>query len=236
MRNKNIAILFFFIIGTGLFLFILSVFFDASFSQLILSINRALSLRNHNLCPAGKLNDINVFHLIYQFSIFLVFLCLSTKHFVHHSKYNLFADMELTDILKQVAFFVIGILMLIQTMNLSLTAKKHLDQYAGLNTGQKYQKVLGDKYSFSQFVHQQLPAESTVGILSEKNLSSAQWMTAHRQLAYFLYPLDMREVRKEEINAYIIIGTTDPERMIPEGYQLTGTFNKDNIVAIRTAP
>jgi hypothetical protein len=234
MRHKYFPSLLFFAAGTLIYLLILAALFNASVTEICWAFSQALFMRNHNICPAGSINDINVLSWIYLAAIFLVFLCLTVKCFMRLFKYHFFAHMALKDIITQVAFFMVGVLMLIQTANVALSAILDLDRYGNISTEQKYTQILGETYLFARFVQQKLPERASLGYISENKLSESDGMTMHRQLAYLLYPLDMRKIRKEDIDAYIIVRTQDPERLIPEGYSRVEKFDEENIIALKT--
>ncbi|MBZ0306856.1 MAG: hypothetical protein K8I82_12375 [Anaerolineae bacterium] len=84
-----------------------------------------------------------------------------------------------------------------------------------------YRLAAGDIHYRAQFV-------------SDMDMSRDPGMLEHRSFAFFLYPIDVRNIYQKDFDAWIAYEKDAAESLVPDGYKILHKYNARNVLAIRT--
>jgi hypothetical protein len=109
-----------------------------------------------------------------------------------------------------------------------------LAQYSGKTADQKYSEILKAIYFLPKQTKALLPGYHKAILITDLDLTKDPGMLYHRQLAYFLYPIDIRDIHRHEIPDLILIFfKRDAISHIPNGYTPYHIFNTENLIAVK---
>ena len=87
---------------------------------------------------------------------------------------------------------------------------------------------------FAQFCQQLIPGEHRARLITGLDLSKDPGMIMRNALAYYLYPIDIRKIRKKDPVDYLIIfAKKDARKNVPENYIILGEYDSSNILAVK---
>lgn len=129
------------------------------------------------------------------------------------------------------AFLILVILF--QTMNQARYLMAMYQGYHGKTIEERRSPLLRKISLFAQYCQERLPGQHNARFLSDLDLSNDPGMFIHRALAYYLYPIDIRDIRKGDKDS-LIIHKANAVQHIPEGYTLVGQWNEYAAVAIKS--
>ncbi len=103
----------------------------------------------------------------------------------------------------------VSVALFICVMALQITAhfsyfQREWRLFDGKTIEQKNAIISGEVYSFANFCKKHIEQDASVELVTDLDLSRDPGMLNHRQLAYYLYPIDLRGIRKKE-NKYQIL-------------------------------
>ena len=121
-----------------------------------------------------------------------------------------------------------------QLAGIFFSAQREFSIYHGKSTQEKYAAVIGGKtYVFAQYCKRNLPGSHNAEFMTDSDLSRDPGMINHRMLAYFLYPIDIRNVRNESKDSLIIFKKKDALSYVPAEYKVIGMFDSNNLIAVK---
>ena len=90
-----------------------------------------------------------------------------------------------------------------------------------------------DSYRFAKYCQRLLPGQHSAKLITGLDTSRDPGMLIHRKLAYFLYPIDIRNIRKEPVDSLIIFAVKDATQLVPEDFQISGKYNESSLIAVK---
>lgn len=184
---------------------------------------------HHNLVPpclAFKLNFNTYIYVILFFSINLSFI------------FQKFITKNIGITFQQFVFSIVSVLFFLVSLNQLYNFKyyyKFENELFGNKSIEEKNANLYDgiAYQYSRFCHANIQGHRNAQLITDADLSREPGMLAHRMLAYYLYPIDIREVRKKEPDYLLFFMKKNAKEHIPHNFEVIATLNKDNLVARR---
>ena len=134
---------------------------------------------------------------------------------------------------QRVLLTVFIIVIILQTMNQMRYFLVTFDTYNGKDVEARYLGPFKKVYDFAQFCKIRLPGQHNAELITDLDTSQDPGMFLHRALAYYLYPIDIRDIRERDKELLIAFEKKNVIHNVPQGYHLIGAWDNDNIVAIR---
>lgn len=134
--------------------------------------------------------------------------------------------------LKYITVILLCILNIMQLASIRQSWKKTGIFFSGANiyehTPFSRPKLIADAYRLAAGdVHYR--AE----FVSDMDMSRDPGMLEHRSFAFFLYPIDIRSIYQQDLDAWIAYEKDNAESLVPDGYQILHKYNARNVLAIR---
>jgi len=100
---------------------------------------------------------------------------------------------------------------------------------------EKYASLLGPVFNYSITVRQTLLEQKhfSCQFLTDKDLSRDPGMLDFRIIAYFLYPVDLRNIRAEEQDCLVVYDKKNATQFVPADYRIVQKFDDRHLVAVR---
>jgi len=212
------------------------VFFLAS-----VEINRSLTpiLVNVLLRPYFPVTDsmfmpymlgpvpINIFIYV-TFLVSLIFLSIMRK-FLMVPKIPLrpFAGLKAPVTVSLVLFFFI---LVSSALSAGMDSLVMLKNFSGKATHEKTALSLGLPFYLGMFCRNKLPGKHKGEFITDLDLSQDLPMTFHRRLAYFMYPIDIRNITDRPKDCVLISFTKNPQEHIPKEHTGLFWFDKKNLL------
>ena len=107
-------------------------------------------------------------------------------------------------------------------------------RYYGKTLAQKEALLFGDPYTFAMNCKKYLRGYHAATLITDMDIKRPREMTIHRRLAYFLWPINIREHRKgERVDCLVVFSKKDAMNSIPEDYVVQYKFDENNILAVK---
>lgn len=90
-----------------------------------------------------------------------------------------------------------------------------------------------DIEEFAKFCRRHIPKSSQADLTTDWDISQDPGMYYHRFLAYQLYPIDIRGIRKKEGEYLIVFDKKNPQASVPENFKIIATWKDNGLVAQR---
>ena len=184
---------------------------------------------HYNNCTFGNIEGANVTPYIY------CIIVISTIS-IHCFRAKIFKPQPpagLMHILKQVTFATFCIILALQiTGQVKHLAFEHKN-YAIRPADERYPGSLRTLYDCGTFFRKILPGKHSAKFISDMDISREPGMFMHRAIAYYLYPIDIRNIRQEPDDSLVIINKNNPAQSIPDNFRILGTVNQKHFLAIK---
>ncbi len=107
--------------------------------------------------------------------------------------------------------------------------------YAGKSLEEKQRMLFRQAYEYAAGIRRQYPGPRNARIFTDLDLGGYEEMTLHRQLCYFLYPVNVRALPEGAPADLLIYLEKDPAGTdIPAGYVRGYRYNERNFVAVKS--
>ena len=128
-------------------------------------------------------------------------------------------------------FFLVNIL---QMGPLVKFFKKDIRLFSGKPLHEKHMKIThGFTSVYARMSKEVLPGFHSAAFVSDIDIHKSPGMLIHRMLAYYLYPIDMRQMRKEPIDCMVLFHKKNAEEYIPDDFEILRVLDNKNIIAIK---
>jgi len=182
---------------------------------------------HYNHCFAGTLEGNNIFLYIYGIIIITsaCVFCLRKKLFRPQF------PIPVSSILKYVTCSVFCIVLTLQTVNQAIYFAFERQKYSQKSTGEKLPtqlSILSDSAAYFQSI---LPGKHSADFISDLDISRDPGMLIYSAFAYYLYPIDIRDIRREPKDILIVLEKNDPLKSIPDDYIIIGNIDQKYFLA-----
>jgi len=181
----------------------------------------------NNFVPL-HISGINSYRLAY---IILCCSCLLT-YLVH----KMFKKQQprFVSILFSTLFIIYALITTLLTINWAGYFNNEIKAVSGKTTEQKYSQFFGrNAFIFSQQCKRILPGYRSAKLITDMDMTRDPGMITHRMLAYFLYPIDIRGIHKEDPNTLIIFAKDNAGESVPDNFKTVIKFNDEYVVAVK---
>ncbi len=86
---------------------------------------------------------------------------------------------------------------------------------------------------FAQKTKLLAPGPRNAKFITDWDLNKSPFMFYHRVLAYFLYPIDIRNVRKEPIDTIVVFNKKNPLEVVPDNFEVLKVLGKKGLIAVK---
>lgn len=198
--------------------------------DLIAQFLNGFYIPHYNFYPVGKIAGWNIMLCVY----ILIFLSAATFVILKIIFWKSRDDFQLAPTIKHLMFLFLVLVIAFQTMSQARYFMAIFGKYQGKKIEDRRQPLLREISRFAQYCQEKLPGRHNAQFLSDLDLSNDPGMFIHRALAYYLYPIDIRDIREGPKDSLIIFHKKEAVQHIPEGYKLLGQINEYNAVAIKS--
>ncbi len=187
---------------------------------------------HYNCCTIGITNGIYIYSFFYLAGIAVIIYYLISsyllkentpstqakfKNFTHKALWGILITLIIFQTIAQIRFFT-----------------DELDFYHNRRISQRYPGRFQELVDFSLFCKSILPGKHTAQLITDLDFNKdfpglfTTWV-----LGYFLYPIDIKNIREgEPKDCLIIFMKKDPYQNIPVDYKVIGKFN-NHLLAIK---
>ena len=182
-----------------------------------------------NIFNPGLINGINIMVLFYAaivcaMVLWLLFKTVLRKHKHSPSLYSVLFSLCATMFFLHTAWQGVGTCRYLQDIFCAFASK---------TPEQKYSLFAREEYLFAQLCHRLLPGPHSAQFVFGQDVSRDPGMIKRNALAYFLYPIDIRDIRSEEKDSLIIYKHQDARALVPPNYTIIGLYNEDSVIAVK---
>lgn len=218
--------------STILTLAVLDHYFHHSGLRKIVLALQNLYRPNQNIVLAPYLAGVN-FYTFFYIVLLLSIAFLGLIHIMRRQRKRGNTLEPLYTTISLLIFILFPVVSALQTISLAYDAKKEFKIFAGKTMEQKYSAIAGPKiYSFIRYSKERLPGFHNTQFLTDMNLEKDPGMIIYRILAYFLYPIDIRNVRGGASDSLIIFAKDHAAASVPENFRVLGTFDQHTLIAV----
>lgn len=201
--------------------------------QLCKLLTQGLYRPNHNIFIAKHVAGINFYTYIYS-----ALTCAMILSFLYHKIYpfktvhNTKTPIKIHLLPLTLTLFVC--VTILNTTNFLEHAANELRIYSNKSLHEKNRDIIGGPaYELAQYCKFYLPGYHSTQIITDMDMSVDPGMLRHRQLAYYLYPIDIRGIRGEAPDSVFIFLKDNAINYIPKGYRLLHALDSRNIIAVK---
>jgi len=103
-----------------------------------------------------------------------------------------------------------------------------------LTTAQKYSLMVGPIFHYPIMARQILPQgrRYTCQLMTDIDTYRDPGMLKHRMLSYFLYPVDLRQIRREPVNCVFAFQKEDAVHCVPGNYEIIKQWDDRHLLAV----
>ncbi len=184
---------------------------------------------HHNLvrpCSAFTLN----------FNIYIYFVLFFSTAIAFIFQKTIVRNLEFT--FQQFIFCIISVLFTLVSMNQLFNFQyyfKFEQQLFGNKSLREKNSNLyeGIVYRYSIFCHNFINGAQNAQLITDLDLNREPGMLDHRMLAYYLYPIDIRNVRRKAPDYLLFFMKRNASDHVPDNFKIIAVINKDNLIAKR---
>ncbi|MCR4336957.1 MAG: hypothetical protein NUV91_04040 [Candidatus Omnitrophica bacterium] len=234
MKNPSPQKFFLLSFSITIFIFILSIILilnsdPSSFKNSLGKFLKDFFIANYNSSPPSHLLGKSV--LLYLYLIIFLVTALLKLGFKIKGE-----EVPLSKIIFNVTLSGLLFVTTLQTIGIQSYEMRILNPLGNKSIEEKYRVLMKGLYQSAKEIRTQLNSSPyQCQFLTDMDLSKDPGMYYQRFLAYTLYPIDIREIRKSEPqNCLIIFEKENARNFIPPDYRVLEEFDDANIVAIKT--
>ena len=105
--------------------------------------------------------------------------------------------------------------------------------YAAKPIDEKYYGILKTVHDYAVFCRRNLPGKHSAQFISDLDVSKDPGMSTHRAVAYYLYPIDIRNIRQEPKDSLVVFKKNNPVQSVPDDFRVIGMFGETNLLAVK---
>jgi len=191
-------------------------------------IEKGYSL-HHNLIRPPFAYSISFNLYIYCIFLFSIFISILIYKFVAK-------NLKISP--QQVMFYVSCILFVIVTLNQLFNFHFYYKFERNLFSGKSLQEKnlrlnYGLAYTYSSFCHHYIKGYQNAQLITDVNINKDPGMLDHRMIAYYLYPIDIRNVRKKQPDYILFYMKNEAREHVPDEFEIIAEINDENLIAKR---
>lgn len=139
---------------------------------------------------------------------------------------------------QQFMFYVGCILFVIVTINqlynFHYYYKFEKQLFSGKSLAEKNLNLsYGTAYRYSSFCHHYIRGHQNARLITDVDINKEPGMLDHRMMAYYLYPIDIRDVRKKEPDYLLFYRKKNASDHVPDNFQIIVEVNNEYLIAKR---
>ncbi len=128
------------------------------------------------------------------------------------------------------------ITMALQTTGQTYYFIREFRRIDGKKTADRYPGALKKIVDFAGFCKQKLPGKHSCQLITDLDMSRDPGMFFHRTLAYHLYPIDIRDIRRSPADCAIVFIAQNPQSRVPKDYDVIESWGEKSLLAIKGLP
>lgn len=144
--------------------------------------------------------------------------------------------LDLPSLLSGVLIGTLLITMVLQTIGQTYYFTHEFQWIDGKKIADRYPGALKEIVDFAGFCKKKWPGKHSCQLITDLDMSRDPGMFFHRTLAYHLYPIDIRDIRRSPADCAIVFIAENPLSRVPKGYDVIGSWGKKNLLAIKGPP
>lgn len=203
-----------------------------SFSELLSQLQYAFYQPNYDYLSANFIYGNNMMTLIYLLiliflPLFIIFDSLKTKI---HKNASLWKIMKQKGI--KTIYFLLILMTFLQIKDQINYSFNEYSFYKDLPHASRYYEINASAANLAKQCRVHLPGKLNSSFKTDLDLNADPGMFFQRALAYYLYPIDIKDIRQEPKDSLIVI-KTNPQSELSNDWQLLATINDQTLIAIR---
>ena len=195
-----------------------------NYSDLFAELLLLFYLPHHNNCYSGIIFHTPLYLIIYiglLLFLILIQLCSSCKILKGSTK-----NMIITGL-----FFYFFIIISFQTTNQFFYFAKDIKNNQNKNLPNRLAKPERTIYFFAESVKHTLPQKSSAELITDMDINKEPGMYYHRLLSYYLYPVDIRRIRKQPLDYLILFEKNDAPQHVLRNYKTLVQLSPTSLIA-----
>lgn len=97
----------------------------------------------------------------------------------------------------------------------------------------KYELLYPEEYPFAMACRNFIPGIHKAKFVTDLNIEQETSMGSHRLLAYFLLPIDIRDVFPGDPDCVVVFKKKNPQEAVPVGFRIVMFYNNDSLLAVK---
>lgn len=208
------------------------IFFITAFTRNIPSKTLLFHLATSFYQPHHNSFSNNNYFYIYQ----IVLLSIIAVYILKKSIWRRQQALNLPSLLSGVLTGTLLIIMALQTIGQTHYFIREFRRINGKKTADRYPGALKKIVDFAGFCKQKLPGKHSCQLITDLDMSRDPGMFFHRTLAYHLYPIDIRDIRRSPADCAIVFIAQNPQSRVPKDYNVIESWGKKSLLAIKGSP
>lgn len=202
---------------------------NVSWKELLFSFGINFYRPHYNSFFIGKVGAIEGYFYIYL----ILILSITTIYMLKMTVWRTHEMLNLRSLLYGVMGAALLVTVSLQTIGQTYYFVRESQWYSKKAPANRYPGALKEIVEFAGFCKEKLPGNHSCQFISDLNLSNDPGMFFHRTLAYHLYPIDIRDIRRDPIDCAIVFVAANPRTRVPEGYDIIGIWGPESLLAIK---
>ncbi len=110
----------------------------------------------------------------------------------------------------------------------------HYQIFSRKTLSEKQEYIFKNLYRFPHMISQDFPGRYRAELITDIDTTKDPGMFAHRAVAYFLYPIDIRGIRSPEpLEARIMVDKENAEDFIRDGFVIDFRYSDSFVIAFK---
>ncbi len=187
---------------------------------------------HYNICLPPYIAGNNFYVFVYLAFLIVVPSVHLIRRFHNHKMHSKASGILTTALFTAFALFYL--LSVLQTISQIDNARAEFKIFTNKSNDEKNIAIAGKKlYGFVQYCRKILPGVHNAQFLTDMDLSNDPGMITQRMLAYYLYPIDIRNVRNDPLDSLIVFAKKDAVANVPDDFRIIGVFDQSSVIAIK---
>lgn len=183
-----------------------------------------------NIFFAPLVDGVNLYVFFYAILYCSLLLTIGVR-FLHKERFDRMAIASFS------VLILYGLITALLTKQWAADTLRNIKTFSGKTTEEKNAALRHNHiFIFAQFCRSRLPEKGAARIVTDLDLTRDPGMFYQRRLAYYLYPIDMRNVRQEEPEIMIIFAKHNAKASVPEDFEILASLDEENLVAVKKKP
>ena len=135
-------------------------------------------------------------------------------------------------IMRRVAFGTLGLITFVQFKTQMVQFHFEHNNFSGKSLTEKHAAIFPETYEFAEYCQTHFPGRVEARFVSDHDIKKADGLYSYTEIAYFLYPLDIKKHENPDPEAIVIFDKGNPRQSVPSGFRSFSLYNEKSLLAV----